>query len=327
VTAPRGARDAGPAGPGSPPGEAPANADVGPGADVPQRAGFVALVGRPNAGKSTLLNAVLGRKLAIVTPKPQTTRHRIVGIETRADVQFVFVDTPGLHRPRTLLGERMVKAARQSLADADVGVWVVDAAEGFGEDDESLARELAREKRPVAVALNKIDRVRRDDLLVLADRIDKLLPGRHVVPISARTGENVDELLATVARLLPESPPLYPADAQTDLPEKFFAAELVREQILLATHEEVPYQSAVRIDEFAERPGRDLVFIQATIVVARSSQRAIVIGERGKRLKEIGQRARAELERFLGVRVYLELHVKVDERWFASNAKLNELGL
>jgi GTP-binding protein Era len=297
--------------------------------EVPEghRSGFACFVGRPNAGKSTLLNAVLGRKLAIVTPKPQTTRNRILGIETRPGVQFLFVDTPGLHEPRTLLGERMVQLARQSLADADVGLWVVDAGDGLPPADEAIAASLVGERRPIAVALNKIDRVPRSQLVVLADRLDKLLPGRHVVPVSALTGENTAELMATIARLLPESPPLYPAEAATDLPERFFAAELIREQLLLATHEEVPYQSAVRIDQFAERPGRDLVYVQATIVVARSSQRGIVIGEKGQRLKEIGRRARQELERFLGVRVFLELLIKVDDKWFAKGAKLAELGL
>jgi GTPase len=294
--------------------------------DDAHRAGFVALVGRPNAGKSTLLNSILGRKLAIVTPKPQTTRHRILGVETRPGVQYLFVDTPGLHRPRTLLGERMVQIARQSLADADVCLWVVDAAGDLTEEDENLAREIGAAPR-VAVALNKIDRIPRATLLALADRIGGLLPGQHVVPVSARTGENVAELLTTIAQLLPISPQLYPADAETDLPERFFVAELVREQLVLATHEEVPYQSAVRIESFTERPGRDLVVIAATIIVARSSQRPIVLGQKGARLKEIGRRARLEIETFLGVRVFLELYVKVDERWFASGAKLAELGL
>jgi GTP-binding protein Era len=291
------------------------------------RAGFVALIGRPNVGKSTLLNQVLGRKLAIVTPKPQTTRHRILGIETRATAQFLFVDTPGLHEAHNLMGERMVRAARQSLADADVALWVVDAVAGLLDEDRALAAELATVRQPVVVALNKIDRVPRVRLLELAHQLGELLPGRHVVPVSALTGDNLAELLRTVEQHLPESPPLFPADVQTDLPERFFAAEIVREQLMLATHEEVPYQSAVRIESFEERPGKDLVVIAATIVVARTSQRAIVLGEKGARIKHIGQGARRELEAFLGVRVYLELHVKVDEKWFTKAHALGELGL
>jgi len=291
------------------------------------RAGFVALVGRPNVGKSTLLNGALGRKLAIVTPKPQTTRHRILGIVTRPEAQLLFVDTPGIHRPQNLLAERMVKVARDSLADADVALWVLDAAAGCTADDEALAKELAASGRPVVVALNKLDLVSRAALLVLADRVGALLPERHVVPISASTGANLPELLATVVRELPVSPPLYPADAETDLPERFFAAELVREQLLLATHEEVPYQSAVRIDDFTEREGKNLLVIDAQIVVARPSQRAIVIGEKGARLKAIGQAARAGLERFFGTRIYLNLHVKVDPKWFVRERALVDLGL
>lgn len=291
------------------------------------RAGFVALIGRPNVGKSTLLNQVLGRKLAIVTPKPQTTRHRILGIETRATAQFLFVDTPGLHQAHNLLGERMVRAARQSLADADVALWVVDAEAGIREDDRALAGELANVRQPVVIALNKIDRVPRAKLMALAQQLGELLPARHLVPVSALEGENVPELLRTVEQHLPLSPALFPADVQTDLPERFFAAEIVREQLMLATHEEVPYQTAVRIEGFTEREGRNLVVIEATIVVARVSQRAIVLGEKGARIKHIGQGARRELEAFLGTRVYLELHVKVDERWFTKAHVLGELGL
>lgn len=291
------------------------------------RAGFVALVGRPNVGKSTLLNRIMGRKLAIVTPKPQTTRHRILGVETRPNAQFLFVDTPGLHQPHNLMGERMVKTARQSLADADVALWVIDAIAGILDEDRTLAAELATVRQPVVVALNKLDRVPRARLLELSHVLGELLPGKHVVPVSALDGANVDELLRTVEQHLPESPALFPADVQTDLPERFFAAEIVREQLLLATHEEVPYQSAVRIESFEEREGKDLVVIGATILVARTSQRAIVLGEKGARIKHIGQQARKELERFLGVRVYLELHVKVDDKWFTKVHTLGELGL
>jgi GTP-binding protein Era len=294
---------------------------------APHKAGFVALVGRPNVGKSTLLNALLGRKLAIVTPKPQTTRTRILGIVTQADAQLLFIDTPGLHRPRNLLGERMVRTAEVAQADADVTLWVVDAALGVSAEDEAIARAMSARGRPLVVGVNKIDLVKRGSLLEKAHALGILLPGHDVVPISARTGENLGELLTTLKSHLPASPALYPGDAETDLPERFFAAEMIREQLVLLTHEEVPYQCAVRVDSFIERDGRDLLVIEATILVARSSQRAIVIGEKGARLKAIGQQARLELEKFFGVRVYLQLFVKLDARWFTKAGTLAELGL
>lgn len=295
--------------------------------DDKHRAGFVALIGLPNVGKSTLLNHVLGRKLAIVTPKPQTTRNRILGIESRPGAQYLFLDTPGLHDARNLLGQRMNRVAQQSSADADVVLWIVDARAGVSEHDLRVGRDLASAGRALVVAVNKIDRVKRPDLLPMMQALAEVAPDRHIVPISAKTGENVDVLLDRVRELLPESPPLYPPDAQTDLPERFFASEMIREQLMLGTHEEVPYQCAVRIDGFEERPGKNLVVVTASILVGRKSQKAIVIGEKGARLKEIGKRARGELERFLGVRVYLDLHVKVDPRWFTREGALSELGL
>ena len=291
------------------------------------RSGFVALVGRTNAGKSTLLNRVLGRKLAIVTPKPQTTRHRILGVESRGLTQFIFVDTPGMHNAQNLLGERMIKVANQSLSDAEVVLWVIDAAAGLREEDRKALPRLSSDKRPVVVALNKMDQIKRSQLLPLLEELGTLVPDRHVVPVSALTGENLEDLLNTIEGVLPESPPLFPGDFQTDLPEKFFVAEMVREQLLLETHQEVPYQTAVRIDSFEERPGKNLVVIEAQIIVARTTQRAIVLGDKGSRIKRVGQRARKELEQFLGVRAYLGLHVKVDAGWFARPRSLSELGL
>lgn len=295
--------------------------------DRPHRAGFVAIVGRANVGKSTLLNQVLGTRLAIVSRKPQTTRHRIVGIKSLPTAQLVFVDTPGLHRPVSLLAERMVEVARKSLAEADVALWLIDAGAGLTPADRELGAELAGERRPLVVGLNKSDLTSKRALLGLAAEVADLLPGRDVVPVAATTGANIAELLRTVEPLLPLSPPLYPADLETDLPERFFAAEIIREQIFLTTHEEVPYQSAVRIDAFTERPERDLLVIRATILVARPSQRAILLGERGSHIKAIGQGARLELERFFASRVFLETFVKVDADWFANPRTLAELGL
>jgi GTP-binding protein Era len=290
-------------------------------------AGFVAIVGRPNVGKSTLLNQLLGTKLAIVTRKPQTTRHRIVGIKSTPTAQLVFVDTPGLHRATTLMAERMVEVARRSLGEADVVLWVLDASAGLTAADREIGDELREDKRPLVITLNKLDLTTKEGLLVLAAELDRSFPGRDVVPVSAASGANLAELLATIERLLPESPSLYPEDAETDLPERFFAAEIVREQIFLATHEEVPYQSAVRIEEFKERPERNLLVIYATILVARPSQRAILLGEKGSRIKSIGERARLELERFFGTRVYLQTFVKVDPDWSTNPRTLAELGL
>lgn len=291
------------------------------------RAGFVALVGRTNAGKSTLLNRLLGRKLAIVTPKPQTTRHRILGVVSRADAQFIFVDTPGMHEARNLLGQRMIKVARQSLADADVALWVVDAEAGLRQEDREGLAALATDKRPTVVALNKLDRVRKPALLPLLSEVGDLVPGRHVVPVSALRGENLDDLIGTLGEVLPESPPLFPEDFETDLPEKFFAAEMVREQLMFETHQEIPYQLAVRIDAFEEKPAKNLVVIEAQIVVARPTQRAIILGDKGSRIRDVGRKARMAIERLLGVRVYLALHVKVDAGWFARERTLEELGL
>ncbi len=291
------------------------------------RAGFVALVGRTNAGKSTLLNQILGRKLAIVTPKPQTTRHRILGILHRPEAQLLFVDTPGWHQPRNLLGEHMLAAARQSLGDTDIALWVVDVSRALDKETARIGAELLAAGRPTVIVANKIDLVGRAGLLAAVDGLSRLAPGAHVVPVSARTADNLPELLTTCVGQLPESPPLYPADAETDLPERFFAAELVREQVMLATHQELPYQAAVTVDEFREEPERNLLVLSCRIVVARTSQRPIVLGEKGSRIREIGTRARAELESFFGSRVYLDLVVRVDPGWFRRAGRLRELGI
>lgn len=291
------------------------------------RAGFVAIVGRPNVGKSTLLNQLLGTKLAIVTPKPQTTRHRILGILSRPSAQLLFVDTPGLHHSTSLMNRRMVEVARRSLADADLGLWVIDAAAGLTPADEALTGELRRRPGGLVVALNKLDLVSRSGLLVIADTVGRWLPGRDVVPVSATRGDNLEELIHTLERLLPVSPPLYPCEARTDLPEEFLAAEIIREQVFLQTRDEVPYQTVVRVDELTEREGGDLLDMHATIIVGRASQRAIVLGERGARIKQIGQAARIELERFFAIHVFLELFVKVDSHWFQDPRTLSRLGL
>ncbi len=293
------------------------------------RAGLVALAGRPNCGKSTLLNLLLGQKISIVSPKPQTTRRRILGVRTTAEAQLVLLDTPGIHEARDLLNRRMVDAAKAALEDADVLIWMIDTAEARRHrgGDERVMQPLMEQRKPLCVALNKIDLIDKPHLLPLIAEISRRLPESDIVPISARTGEGVDRLLDAVIARLPEGPPHYSADMLTDESERLLAAELIREQILLETRDEVPYSVAVTIESFEEREGRDLVVIKAAIHVNRPLQKPIVIGKGGARLKRIGQKARGEIERLLGRRVYLELFVRVQEGWTANVGMLKEFGL
>ena len=293
--------------------------------ELPHRAGFVALVGRPNVGKSTLLNQLLGQKVAIVSPKPQTTRTRILGIKTLPHAQMVFVDTPGLHQARTLLSRRMVDTAQRAADDADLRLYVVDATDGITAGDRHIVALLRQNERPVCVVLNKIDRLQRNALLPLLAGIEQLLPGRDVVPVSALTGTNVPALLEQVVRLLPEGPSYYDAHTSTDQTERMLVQEVVREQILLQLRAEVPYTVAVTVDRFEER--RSVTSIAATIHVARDSQKGILVGAGGSRIKEIGRAARIELEQMLGRRLYLELFVRVQEEWTTRLALLKEFGL
>jgi GTP-binding protein Era len=294
---------------------------------VSHRAGEVAIVGRPNVGKSTLLNALVGAKVAIVTPKPQTTRTRVVGIRTLPDAQIVFVDTPGIHPARSPLNLRMVAVAEEARAEADVVLLVVDASAGVTPADRELAEVLARGRATTIAVLNKRDRVRPAKLLPMMAALGECLPGREVIPVSARTGENVDTVLKVAAAALPEGPRLHPEDEYTTAPARFLAQELVREQLFLATDEEIPYGTAVEVEEYREEPARGLVAVRATILVAREGHKGIVIGVRGERLREIGTRARGELERLLGTRVFLELFVRVEPGWATNPRRLRELGL
>lgn len=292
------------------------------------RCGFVALVGRPNVGKSTLLNSLVGAKLAIVTPKPQTTRTRILGVKTLPRAQVIFVDTPGIHQHAgSLLNQRMVETALHVLQDTDVIVFLVDVQRGVIPADEDVAQRLSGVRAPVVVVVNKIDLVARTTLLPLLERLAVLLPGREIVPVSALTGENTAELLNTITALLPVGAALYPEDELTDQSERVLAQEAVREQLFLHTQQEVPYATAVVVEEFTEKPEKSLVLIRAVIYVERPSQRAIIIGERGSRLKQIGQAARLQLERFFGCKVFLELFVKVAKGWTNNPRMLKELGL
>jgi len=290
---------------------------------MPHRAGYAAIVGRPNVGKSTPLNALVGAKVAIVSPKPQTTRNRVVGIRTLPEAQVVFLDTPGIHPARSLLNRRMVDVARQTLADADVVILVVDASAGVTNGD----RELIASRPPSVIVLSKRDRVEPPALLPAMGTLGELAPGREIIPVSARTGENVALLLERVVAALPEGPPFYSGDDYTAETERFLAQEAVREQLFLQTDQEIPYGTAVEIEEFSEKPGKELVVVRATILVDRATHKGIVIGAGGQRLREIGRRARLELEQLLGVKVFLSLFVKVEPGWAENARRLKELGL
>jgi len=291
------------------------------------RSGFVAIVGQPNVGKSTLLNRILGLKIAAVTPKPQTTRRQLLGIKTRPDAQILFVDTPGIHAARDLLNERMVEQALQSLSSADAVLWLIDVRQGLQGGDREVAAKLPPAPKPVLIALNKIDGRPKASLLPLIAAVAELLPDREIVPISARSGTNVETLLSAIVAVLPEGPRYYPVDELTDASERDIVAEIVREKVMLETRDEIPYAIAVTVDEFEDKPAKKLAVIKATIHVARATHKPIVIGERGQRIKAIGQAARVDCEELLGRRVYLELFVRVQEDWPRSVARLREFGL
>lgn len=293
----------------------------------PHRAGDVALVGRPNVGKSTLLNALVGAKVAIVTPKPQTTRQRIAGIRTLPHAQIVWLDTPGIHEARSLLNRRMVEVARRTLADADATVLVVDATAGVRAGDRALAELVLGSAKPLLIALNKIDRVPKPALLPLMADLGRIAPGSDIVPVSARYATGVDILLHAVTSLLPEGPRVYGEEEFTTASERFLAAELIREQVFLAVRAEVPYGTAVVVERFEDRPDRPLTVLSATILVERAGHKPIVLGEGGTRLRAIGSRARTALERLLGRDVFLELFVRVAPGWTRDARRLEELGL
>jgi GTPase len=300
----------------------------GSSASPPQhRSGYVAIVGRPNVGKSTLLNRVLGQKIAGVTPKPQTTRRRLLGIKTLPSSQILFLDTPGIFSARDLIGERMVENAKQSLRDADAALWVIDARGPLAAEDRDIAALLRSFEGPVVVALNKIDVGEKARLLPLMAEVAERLPDSQPIPISALGGENLDVLLQAVEAVLPPGPAFYPAEDLTDESERTVVAEMIREKVMLETRAEVPYAVAVTVDDFEERTDRDVAVIRATIHVERSSQKPIVLGRQGARIKAIGRAARAEIEQLLGKRVFLELFVRVQEGWTKSAERLKEFGL
>jgi GTP-binding protein Era len=289
------------------------------------RAGFVTIVGRPNVGKSTLLNRIVGQKVAIVTEKPQTTRNRILAIANTASAQIVFFDTPGIHKPKHEMNRRMVGLALRSLKNVDLALLLVDVTEPFGGGDEFVLERVRQAKVPVVLALNKVDRIRKPEILTVIDEYRHRHDFTDIVPISALTGENVDALVSVLERQLPEGEPLYPPETLTDLPERFFVSELVREKILEATREEIPYSTAVVIDSWEE--GEKLTRIEASILVERESQKGIVVGKGAGMLKGIGTAARRDIEAFLGTKVFLGLHVRVRSEWRENQRLLSELGI
>jgi GTPase len=292
------------------------------------KAGFVALVGRPNAGKSTLLNRLVGEKVAIVSDKPQTTRHRIVGVRNGPGRQFVFVDTPGIHKPLHRMNRRMVDVALDALKQSDVVVLVVDATGQAGGGDAFVVDLCTRAGVKPIVALNKVDRIHRPKLLPLMSHYASALDCRAIVPISALTGDGVDELESEVAKALPDGEPLYPEDYLTDQTVRSMSAELVREKVLQHTRDELPYTTAVTIDQFEEPTSAGgLTKIFASILVDHESQKPIVIGKGGEMIKRIGTEARQDLERLLDGRVHLDLHVKVRQDWRDDERLLDEMGL
>lgn len=277
------------------------------------KSGFVAIVGRPNAGKSTLMNALVGARVSIVTPVPQTTRNRILGIVNRPDAQIVFMDTPGIHRPLSRLNVRMMSFVRHALEQRDMALLIVDASVGFGKGDE-FALELLKEYSPKSILLlNKIDSIRKPRLLPLIDQYSKLFDFEEIIPVSAKTGEGLAELQEEVVARLPEGPRYFPPDIYTDQPERFLASEIIRERVICHTRQELPYVTAVLVDSFEESD--TLTRIYCSIVVEKESQKPIIIGAGGRQIKQIGTEARHELEKLFPPKVFLDLQVRVEPHW------------
>jgi GTPase len=292
------------------------------------KSGYISFLGRPNAGKSTLLNRIVGHKLAIVSDKPQTTRTRIVGVKNYDEAQVVFVDTPGVHKPMHRLNVRMVDLALEAMREVDLLAVVVDASVKPGRGDQFMLDTIRDVKTPAILVLNKVDLIAKTRLLPLIDHYRKAHPFVEIVPVSALDGTNVDVLERLFLQYLPVGDALYPADYVTDQSEKFAAAEIVREQVLQLTHDELPFSTAVIVDKFDEpAEGKKVLSLYCTILVDRESQKPIVVGKGGAMIKRIGTAARQELEKYFGTRVFLDLHVKVRSEWRDDARTLDEIGL
>ena len=289
------------------------------------KSGFVAIVGRPNVGKSTFMNYVLGQKIAIMSDKAQTTRNKIQGVYTNQDCQIVFLDTPGIHKPKHELGNFMVESAYSALKEVDAVLFMVNAAEKRGPGDDFIIEKLKKIKTPVFLVLNKIDLISPDELLDRVESYQETIPFAGIIPISVLQGNNVQELMTTLTNHLPEGPQYYPSDQITDHPEYFVVSELIREKILHLTKEEIPHSVAVTVDKM-QKDEFDKVHVYANIIIERPTQKGIIIGKGGKLLKEIGVRARKDIEQLLGNKVYLELWVKVEKDWRKKKSHLQDFG-
>lgn len=287
--------------------------------------GFVAIIGRPNVGKSTFLNRVVGEKVAIMSDKAQTTRNKIQGIYTRKDAQIVFIDTPGIHKPHSQLGDFMVQSSLSTLNEVDAILFMVNATQKRGRGDDFIIERLKKTKKPIYLVINKIDKIHPDKLFEIIEDYKDLLDFKEIYPISALQGNNVPELIDNLIKDLPEGPQYYPEDQVTDHPERFIAGELIREKVLQLTREEIPHSVAVVVDRI-KRENDEKILVQATIIVERNSQKGIIIGKGGKMLKEIGTRARKDIELMLGDKVYLELWVKVQPNWKDKKTDLAAFG-
>ncbi|SNB45084.1 GTPase Era [Geobacter sp. DSM 9736] len=290
------------------------------------QSGFVSIIGRPNVGKSTLLNRILGEKIVITSDKPQTTRNRIQGILTLPDAQIIFIDTPGIHAPRSMLNKLMVETALASIKGVDAVLFLVESSVAAGERERQILEALAGAESPVFLVINKIDLVSREALLPLIAGYSELFPFKEVIPLSAATGDGVERLVQAVQRVLPSGPRYFPDDILSDVPERFIAAEIIREKVFRLTRDEVPYSVAVVIDSFKEREDGNLISISATINVERDSQKGIIIGRKGEMLKKVGMQARREIEQLMGTKVFLELFVRVSRQWSENPRMLKEFG-
>ena len=290
------------------------------------KSGYVAIAGTPNAGKSTLLNRMLGEKISITSQKPQTTRNRILGVLHRPDMQIVFFDTPGVFNAKDKLNLRIVETALSTVGDADLILVVIDAALPDSAAERFLVKQLRKQNKPAVLALNKIDLIKKPQLLEIIDRRSTIHPFEEVIPVSAKDGIQIDELIRAMASVLPPGPPYFPQDILTDVSERFLAAELIREQVFRLTGEEIPYATAVTVESFKEKSGDSLVWIEATIHLERDSQKGIVIGKNGAKLKQIGTRSREQIERMLGTKVYLKLFVRVQKNWRKDTRALRRFG-
>ncbi|EPE63334.1 GTP-binding protein Era [Exiguobacterium sp. S17] len=290
------------------------------------KSGFVSIIGRPNVGKSTFLNRVIGQKIAIMSDKPQTTRNKVQGVYTTDDTQIIFIDTPGIHKPKHRLGDFMMKVATNALREVDAILFMVNVTEPRGAGDEFIIEKLKGLDTPIILVMNKIDLIHPDEIPAVIEQYTNQLDFAAYVPISALQGNNVEPLIGEIKKLLPEGPMYYPADQVTDHPERFIISELIREKVLHNTRDEIPHSIAVNIESIKKRDNSDMVDVEAVIMVERDSQKGIVIGKKGAMLRQVGTEARHDIELLLGTKVYLNLWVKVQKDWRNKMGQLRELG-